>query len=141
MWYLPEKKSIIYCKVIFIIKNKKEVVELPQTQTVRVRQGNNMALVLFLLFLISAFTETLEVCLLPSQIDFISKVIHDPPDCPAHQMLMACCNNIHPVGHPFLHKMDYIIKNLHHFFHKWYWMQLVMPHQLTCLTTSPSPSR
>jgi len=27
-------------------------------------------------------------------------------------MLMACCDNIRPVGRPFLHLKDYIIKNL-----------------------------
>ena len=35
-----------------------------------------------------------------------------PPDCLAQQMLMACCDNICPVGHPYLHSKDYIIKNL-----------------------------
>jgi len=28
-------------------------------------------------------------------------------------MLMACCDNIRPVGRLFLHLKDYIIKNLH----------------------------
>jgi hypothetical protein len=46
------------------------------------------------------------------QMDFIGKVIPAHPDHPAQQMLMACCNKIRPVGCPFLHNKDYIIKNL-----------------------------
>jgi len=46
------------------------------------------------------------------QMDFIGKIICAPPDRPAQQMLTACCDNIHPVGCPFLHLKDYIIKNL-----------------------------
>ena len=35
-----------------------------------------------------------------------------PPNRPAQQMLMACCDNVRPMGRPFLHLKDYIIKNL-----------------------------
>ena len=42
---------------ICVLKIKKETTKIPQT--VRVRQGNNMAPVLFL-FLMTAFAETLE---------------------------------------------------------------------------------
>ena len=48
----------IYRDLIVVLKIEKEIVELPQT--VGVRQGDNMAPVLFL-FLMSAFAETLEV--------------------------------------------------------------------------------
>jgi hypothetical protein len=41
-----------------VLKIEKEIVELPHT--IRVRQGNNMAPVLFL-FLMSAFAKTLEI--------------------------------------------------------------------------------
>ena len=47
------------------------------------------------------------------QMDFIGKIVRAPPDCPAQQMLTACCDNICPAGRPFLHTKDYIIKNLH----------------------------
>jgi hypothetical protein len=47
----------IYQDLVFVLKIEKEVVEL--TQSVGVRQGDNMAPVLFL-FLMSAFSETLE---------------------------------------------------------------------------------
>jgi hypothetical protein len=47
-----------YRDLIVVLKIKKEVVKLPQT--VGVRQGNNMAPVLFL-FVMSAFADTLEV--------------------------------------------------------------------------------
>ena len=46
-----------YQDLVVVLKIEKEVVELPQT--VGVRQGDNMAPVLFL-FLMSAFAETLE---------------------------------------------------------------------------------
>jgi hypothetical protein len=46
-----------YQDLTIVLKIKKEVIKLPQT--VGVRQGNNMAPVLFL-FLMSAFTKTLE---------------------------------------------------------------------------------
>ncbi len=46
------------------------------------------------------------------QMDFIEKIIHAPSDRPAQQMLTACCDNICPVGRPYLHSKDYIIKNL-----------------------------
>ena len=47
----------IYTDNVYILKIKKETTEIPQT--VGVRQGDNMAPVLFL-FLMTAFTETLE---------------------------------------------------------------------------------
>ncbi len=47
----------IYQDLVVILKIKKEVVELPQS--IGVRQGDNMAPVLFL-FLMSAFAKTLE---------------------------------------------------------------------------------
>jgi hypothetical protein len=50
------------------------------------------------------------------QLDFLGKTIRGPHDCPAQQMLTACCNNVHQVGHPFLHNKDYIVKNLRLFF-------------------------
>ena len=46
------------------------------------------------------------------QMDFIGKIVRASPDRPAQQMLTACCDNIRPVGRPFLHIKDYIIKNL-----------------------------
>jgi hypothetical protein len=46
------------------------------------------------------------------QMDFIGKIVRASPDRPAQQMLTACCDNIGPVGRPFLHTKDYIIKNL-----------------------------
>jgi hypothetical protein len=46
------------------------------------------------------------------QMDFIRKIMRAPSNRPAQQMLTACCNNIRPVGRPFLHTKDYIIKNL-----------------------------
>ena len=46
------------------------------------------------------------------QMDFIGKIIRAPSDPPAQQMLTACCDNIRPVGCPYLHSTDYIIKNL-----------------------------
>ena len=48
------------------------------------------------------------------QMDFIGKIICASPGHPAQQqqMLMSCCDNIRPVGCPFLHTKDYIIKNL-----------------------------
>ena len=46
------------------------------------------------------------------QMDFIGKIVRASPDRPAQQMLTACCENIGPVGRPFLHTKDYIIKNL-----------------------------
>ncbi len=46
------------------------------------------------------------------QMDFIGKIIRAPSDRPAQWMLTACCDNIRPVGRPFLHTKDYIIKNL-----------------------------
>ena len=49
--------AITYQDLVVVLKIEKEVVELPQT--VGVRQGDNMAPVLFL-FLMSAFAETLE---------------------------------------------------------------------------------
>ncbi len=49
--------ALIYQDLIVGLKIEKEVVEIPQT--VGVRQGNNMAPVLFL-FLMSAFAETLK---------------------------------------------------------------------------------
>ena len=52
------------------------------------------------------------------QMNFIRKIIRAPPDRPAQQMLTACCDNIRPVGCPFLHLKDYIIKNLHLLFAK-----------------------
>jgi len=51
---------------LIVLKIEKEVVELPQT--VGVRQGDNMAPVLFL-FLVSAFAETLEVAWKEAGID------------------------------------------------------------------------
>jgi hypothetical protein len=45
----------IYKDLVVVLKIEKEVLEIPQS--VRVRQGNNMAPVLFL-FLMSAFAET-----------------------------------------------------------------------------------
>ena len=81
------------------------------------------------------------------QMDFIGKTIRAPFDPPAQQILMACCNNVHPVERLFLHNKDYIIKNLRLLFanapevtindfgspkkwieealHKQYWTQLV----------------
>ena len=47
----------MYRDLVVVLKIEKEVVELPQT--VGIRQGDNMAPVLFL-FLMSAFAETLE---------------------------------------------------------------------------------
>ena len=44
--------------------------------------------------------------------DFIGKIIRASPDRSAQQMLTACCDNIRPVGRPFLHIKDYIINNL-----------------------------
>ncbi len=65
--YLPEQQGApprfvsaikrIYQDLVVVLKIEKEVVEL--TQSVGVRQGDNMAPVLFL-FLMSAFAETLE---------------------------------------------------------------------------------
>jgi len=46
------------------------------------------------------------------QMDFIGKIVRASPDCLAQPMLTACCDNIRPVGRPFLHTKDYIIKNL-----------------------------
>ena len=79
-----------------------------------------------------------------------------PPNRPAQQMLMACCDNVCPVGRPFLHLKDYIIKNLRLLFanvpevtnddfgslkswireaiHEKYWTQLV-----NCLTNQHAP--
>ncbi len=48
----------MYQNLVIVLKIEKEVQELPQS--VGVRQGNNMAVVLFL-FLMSAFAEILEV--------------------------------------------------------------------------------
>ncbi len=45
------------------------------------------------------------------QFDFLGKTICGPQDCPAQQMLTACCDNICQVGHPFLHDKDYNVKN------------------------------
>jgi hypothetical protein len=55
-----------YQNLIVVLKIEKEVVELPQT--VGVRQGDNMAPVLFL-FLMSAFAETLETEWKTAEID------------------------------------------------------------------------
>jgi hypothetical protein len=55
-----------YQNLIVILKIKKEVVKLPQT--IGVRQGDNMAPVLFL-FLMSAFTETVETKWKTARID------------------------------------------------------------------------
>jgi hypothetical protein len=46
------------------------------------------------------------------QMDFIGKIVRASPYCSAQQMLTACCDNIRPVGRPFLHTKGYIIKNL-----------------------------
>jgi len=46
------------------------------------------------------------------QMDFFGKIVRATPDRPAQQMLTACCDNICPMGRPFLHTKDYIIENL-----------------------------
>jgi hypothetical protein len=43
------------------------------------------------------------------QMDFIGNVLRGPHDCPAQQMLNACCDNIRLIGWPFLHNKDHII--------------------------------
>ncbi len=85
------------------------------------------------------------------QLDFIGKVVREPHDLPAQQMLTACCDQACWVGRPFLHNKDSIVKNLQLLFanfpevtinafgslkswikeasHKQYWNQLV-----ACLT-------
>jgi hypothetical protein len=46
------------------------------------------------------------------QLDFIGKIVCGPLDRPAQQMLTACCDTVCQIGCPFLHKIDYIVKNL-----------------------------
>ena len=46
------------------------------------------------------------------QLDFLGKTMRGPHDCPAQQMMTACCDNIRSVGRPFLQNKDFIVKNL-----------------------------
>ena len=46
------------------------------------------------------------------QLDFLGKTMRGPHDCPAQQMMTACCDNVRRVGRPFLHNKDFIVKNL-----------------------------
>jgi hypothetical protein len=46
------------------------------------------------------------------QLDFLGKTVRGPHDCPAQQMLTACCDNVQQVGRPFFYNKDYIVKNL-----------------------------
>ncbi len=61
--------QMIYTDNICMLKIEKEIVEIPQS--VGVRQGNNMAPVLFL-FLMTAFTETLEIVWREQEIPILS---------------------------------------------------------------------
>ena len=46
------------------------------------------------------------------QLDFLGKTMRGPHDCPAQQMMTACCDNVCHVGRPFLHNKDFIVKSL-----------------------------